>query len=91
MGRTWGFDRITYSQDGVYLMKEGNDVENFQEIDQINDDVKDGPALVDFYGNNCSSCRMLIPLVERFASEYQGRVRFYKLNIDDHMDLAEQY
>ena len=48
---TWGFDRIMHLKDNNYLMKGGDDVENFRDIDQINDGVKDGPALVDFYGN----------------------------------------
>ena len=49
------------------------------------------PVVVDFYADWCPPCRMLAPLVEELAAEYQGRIEFFKVNIDDSPELADQY
>ena len=49
------------------------------------------PVLVDFYADWCGPCKMMTPIVEGLAQGYDGKVKVGKLNIDDEMELAQQY
>lgn len=51
----------------------------------------DKPVLVDFYADWCGPCKMMAPLVERLAEEYEGKAVVGKLNIDDEEDIAARY
>ncbi len=51
----------------------------------------DLPVLVDFFATWCGPCRMLSPILESVESEYAGKVRFCKVDIDEEPELAAQY
>lgn len=49
------------------------------------------PVIVDFFATWCGPCKMLAPIIESVMEEYEGMVRFVKVDIDLYPDLAEKY
>jgi len=49
------------------------------------------PVVVDFWAAWCGPCRMIAPITEKLAREYQGQLKFCKINIDQNRLAAEKY
>ena len=61
--------------------------ENFSD-EVINSNV---PVMIDFYADWCGPCKMMMPIVEKMADKYDGKVKIGKVNVDNESDLAEQF
>lgn len=49
------------------------------------------PVLVDFYADWCGPCKMMAPVIDELATEYNGKVKVGKMNVDENQDIAQQY
>ena len=74
--------------EGESLMGSDNVLEltdgNF-EAEVVNSDV---PVLVDFWAEWCMPCKMIAPIVEELASEYVGKLKFGKVDLDSNRDIS---
>ncbi len=48
----------------------------------------DKPAVIDFYADWCGPCKMVAPIIEELADEYDGQVDFYKIDTESEQELA---
>ena len=58
------------------------------EDDVIKSDI---PVLVDFWAEWCGPCRMVTPVLEMLADEYDGQIKIVKLNIDENQEVPARY
>ena len=49
------------------------------------------PVFVDFWAEWCGPCRMVGPIVEELSGDFDGKVKFVKVNVDEANDLASKY
>ena len=61
--------------------------ENF-ETEVLKSDI---PVLVDFYADWCGPCKMMAPVLEKLAEEFQGKVKIGKCDTEENMQLVQQY
>lgn len=59
-----------------------------QEFEQMN---KEGLVLIDFSAGWCGPCQMIAPVLEKVSEEYEGKVAFCNVDVDENPDLAGKY
>lgn len=61
--------------------------------DNFDHDVlkSDKPVLVDFWAPWCMPCKMIAPIVDQLANDYQGKAKVGKVNVDEAPGVAERY
>ena len=62
---------------------------NEQEFNTVKNGTK--PAMIDFFATWCGPCKMVGPVLEKMSNDYEGRVKFAKLDIDTAESLAMKY
>jgi len=67
-----------------------NEIKNSQQFEQqvLN---SANPVFVDFWAEWCGPCRSVSPVVEELSGEYDGKVDFVKVNVDENGELAQKY
>ena len=60
---------------------------NFEEIVM----QADKPVVIDFWAEWCGPCRMITPIIEEMANEYEGRAIIGKVNVDDNNGVATKF
>lgn len=49
------------------------------------------PVVVDFFATWCGPCKMIAPTLEQLSEEYEGKVTIVKIDVDEAMDLSDEY
>ena len=57
----------------------------------FDESIKEGIALVDFWAPWCGPCRMLAPVIEELAEDFDGKAKICKVNTDEEQDIAVKY
>lgn len=58
---------------------------NFDEV------TGSGVTLIDFWAEWCGPCKMIAPMIDELSSEFEGKAKVGKVNVDNEADLAQRY
>ena len=69
-------DQIVYTSDASF------------ETDVLKSSV---PVLVDYWAEWCGPCKMIAPILDEIATDYQGKLKIAKVNVDQNAQLTQKY
>ncbi len=49
------------------------------------------PVIVDFYADWCNPCKMMAPAFEKLSKDFEGKIKFFKLNVDSNEEISSEY
>lgn len=58
------------------------------EKEVVNSDI---PVLIDFFATWCGPCRMMSPIIDELANEYSGKVKIFKLDVDENSSTSMKF
>jgi thioredoxin 1 len=63
-------------------------IESTQEFESV---INTGLVLVDFFADWCGPCKIMGPILDKVSDKYEGKIGFYKVNVDQYQELASQF
>ncbi len=66
-------------------------VANYEKNPQAWEYLGDKPAIIDFYADWCGPCKMVAPILEQLAAEYEGQIYIYKVDTEAEQELAADF
>lgn len=61
------------------------------ESNEFKSEIESGVTVVDFFATWCGPCKMLAPVLEGLAGDMEGKAKFIKVDIDQSLDLANEF
>ena len=66
-------------------------MEHIKTVEEFNELIKGKKVVIDFFANWCGPCKMVGPIIDELATEYEGKAIIGKCDVDDNDDVASEF